>query len=244
MNNGTITSAVFPNLGSPGNNHQYAIVDNIYRPGTYSETAFYNLDAKYRASDRLNFTGQVGYTRGMGKTPKQDVFEGDVFNTGAAYQMHGISSAVDVAFPSGNPSNFAGTSLDWIFGASPASTEDKETYGQIDGNYHAQPGRVHHAEIRRPRGASTSAKPSQVGKDRTAARARSAAANLPHAGTARSIRATSASGIGGNFPRNVWQLSPGELERWGDHVLEPRSGEPAVLVQANSRSRRTSRRRT
>jgi iron complex outermembrane receptor protein len=25
-----------------------------------------------------------------------------------------------------------------------------------------------------------------------------------------------ASGLGGNFPRNVWQLSSGELERWGD----------------------------
>src|SRR5262249_25063883 len=25
-----------------------------------------------------------------------------------------------------------------------------------------------------------------------------------------------ASGIGGNFPRNPWMLSPGELERWSD----------------------------
>jgi len=32
VTNGTLTSAVFPNLGSPGNNHQYAIVDQIYRP--------------------------------------------------------------------------------------------------------------------------------------------------------------------------------------------------------------------
>jgi iron complex outermembrane receptor protein len=215
VNNGTITSAVFPNLGSPGNNHQYAIVDQIYRPGTYSETAFYNLDAKYRASDRLNFTGQVGYTRGVGKTPKQDVFEGDVFNTGATYQMHGISSAVDVAFPSGNPSNFAGTSLDWIFGASPASTKDEETYGQIDGNYLLNQGAftnlkfgVRAAEHKRETH-QVAQGPNFAGPDPFAA------ANLPM-WNGETYPGNFASGIGGNFPRNVWQLSPGELERWGD----------------------------
>src|SRR5438874_1418130 len=80
LQNGTITSAVFPNLGSPGNNHQYAIVDEIYRPGAYSDTSYYNIDVNYRATDRLSFFGQIGYTEGKGKTPKQDVFEGDVFN--------------------------------------------------------------------------------------------------------------------------------------------------------------------
>ena len=49
--------------------------------------------------------------------------------------MHGIGSPVDVSFPNGNPSNFTGTSLDLIFGASPASTEDKETYARVDGTY-------------------------------------------------------------------------------------------------------------
>jgi iron complex outermembrane recepter protein len=215
VTNGTLTSAVFPNLGSPGNNHQYAIVDQIYRPGTYSETAFYNLDAKYRASDRLNFTGQAGYTRGIGKTPKQDVFEGDVFNTGATYQMHGISSAVDVAFPNGNPSNFAGTSLDWIFGASPASTKDEETYGQIDGNYLLNQGAfttlkfgVRAAEHKRETH-QVAQGPNFAGADPFAA------ANLP-VWNGETYPSNFASGIGGNFPRNVWQLSPGELERWGD----------------------------
>jgi iron complex outermembrane receptor protein len=35
---------------------------------------------------------QVGQDQGKGETPKQDVFEGDVLNTGAAYSMHGIGS--------------------------------------------------------------------------------------------------------------------------------------------------------
>ena len=76
VNNGTLTSAVFPNTGTAGSPSQYAIVDQIYRPGSYAETSFYNLDATYRASDRLSFTGQIGYTKGTGETPKQGVFEG------------------------------------------------------------------------------------------------------------------------------------------------------------------------
>jgi iron complex outermembrane receptor protein len=214
VTNGTLTSAVFPNLGSPGNNHQYAIVDEIFRPGTYSETSFYNLDVKYRATDRLTFTGQGGYTRGIGKTPKQDVFEGDVFNTGATYTMHGISSATDVAFPNGNPSNFAGTSLDWIFGASPAKTEDKETYGQIDGTYLLGMGPWTSLKAGF-RAAQHDRNTEQVGQGPNFALDPFNAANLPK-WNGETYPGNFASGIGGNFPRQPWMISPGELERWGD----------------------------
>ena len=108
---------------------------SILRPGAFSETNYYNLDGSWRPNDRWSFSGQIGTTKGKGETPKQDVFEGDVFNTGAAYPMHGINSPVDVAFPSGNPSVFTGTSLDFIFGASPARSEDKEKYAKADGEW-------------------------------------------------------------------------------------------------------------
>jgi iron complex outermembrane receptor protein len=212
--NGTLTSAVFPNLGSAGNNHQYAIVDEIYRPGTYSETAYYNLDANYRATDRLSFNGQVGYTRGIGKTPKQDVFEGDVFNTGANYTMHGISSPTDVHFPNGDPSNFAGTSLDWIFGASPAKTEDKETYGKIDGLYQLDNGPWSSLKFGF-RYAQHDRNTEQVGQGPNFALDPFNAANLPH-WDGSTYPGNFGSGLGGDFPRNVWMISPGELERWGD----------------------------
>jgi iron complex outermembrane receptor protein len=214
VTNGTLTAAVFPNLGSPGNNHQYAIVDEIYRPGTYSETAFYNLDAKYRATDRLTFTGQLGYTRGIGKTPKQAVFEGDVFNTGATYTMHGISSATDVAFPNGDPSNFAGTSLDWIFGASPAKTEDKETYGQIDGLYRLGIGPWTSVKAGF-RAAQHDRNTEQVAQGPNFAADPFNPANLPR-WNGETYPGNFASGIGGNFPRQPWMIAPGELERWGD----------------------------
>jgi iron complex outermembrane receptor protein len=218
VTNGTLTSAVFPNLGTgltSDTRHQYAIVDEIYRPGTYSETAFYNVDAKYRATDRLSFSGQFGYTRGIGKTPKQDVFEGDVFNTGATYTMHGISSATDVAFPNGNPSNFAGTSLDWIFGASPAQTEDKETYGQFDGLYLLGTGPWTSLKFGL-RGAQHDRNTQQVAQGPNFAGPDPfSPANLP-VWSGETYPGNFASGIGGNFPRQPWMLSPGELERWGD----------------------------
>jgi iron complex outermembrane receptor protein len=245
LNNGTITSAVFPNLGSAGNNHQYAIVDEIYRPGAYSDTSFYNLDATWHVNDRFTVYGQGGYTKGNGKTPKQDVFEGDVFNTGASYQMHGIGSAVDVSFPNGNPSNFAGTSLDWIFGASPASTEDKEGYGRLDGEYMIQSGAwtsvkfgVRYAEHERTT--------HQVGQGPNFTVDPFNPANLP-VWNGETYPGNFASGIGGNFPRNPWQLSPGELERWGDFYsnrdpvtrrfwpgeFEIKEKTPAAYVMAN-----------
>jgi iron complex outermembrane recepter protein len=212
VTNGTLTSAVFPNLGSPGNNHQYAIVDEIFRPGAYSETSFYDIDVKYRATNRLTFDGQVGYTRGIGKTPKQDVFEGDVFNTGATYTMHGISSPTDVAFPNGNPSNFAGTSLDWIFGASPAKTEDKETYGQIDGLYMLGIGPWTSVKAGF-RAAQHDRNTEQVGQG--PGPGAFDPANLPQ-WNGETYPGNFASGLGGNFPRQPWMISPGELERWGD----------------------------
>ena len=214
VNNGTLTSAVFPNLGSPGNNHQYAIVDQILRPGSYSETAFYNLEARWRPSDRWQVFGQGGYTRGTGRTPKQDVFEGDVFNTGATYTMHGISEATDVSFPNGNPSNFAGTSLDWIFGASPANSLDKEWYGQVDATYLLNYGVWSDVKFG-IRGAQHDRQTQQVAQGPNFALDPFNAANLPkwNGGT---YPGDFGNGLGGTFPRNVWMLDPQELERWGD----------------------------
>jgi iron complex outermembrane receptor protein len=214
VNNGTLTAATWPNAGTPGNNAQYAIVDQIYRPGSYSQSEYTNLDGTWRANDRLTLTGQVGTTRGKGVTPKQAVFEGDVFNTGATYNMHGIGSPVDVAFPNGNPSVFTGTSLDWIFGASPAATHDKERYGRADGEWAFDrgwarnlKGGIRYAEHTRDT--------QQVAQGPNFAANPFDPANLPH-WNGETYPSNFASGLGGNFPKQPWMLSPDELNRWGD----------------------------
>ena len=214
VTNGTLTAAVFPNVGAPGANAQYAIVDEIYRPGTFSETGFITFDAKWRATDRLNLSAKIGQTTGKGETPKQAVFEGDVFNTGAAYSMNGINSPVNVAFPSGNPSVFTGTSLDWIFGASPATTKDKEKYGQVDGEWAFSQGALSNIKFG-ARSAEHTRDTHQVAQGPKWAADPFAAANLP-AWNGETYPGNFGSRLGGDWPRNVWQLSPGELERWGD----------------------------
>lgn len=214
VQNGTLVAANFPNVGSPGSNAQYAIVDQIYRPGAYSETNYYNLDAAWRPTNRFALTGQIGTTRGKGVTPTQDVFEGDVFNTGASYNMHGIGTPVDVAFPNGNPAVFTGTSLDWIFGASPASTNDKEKYGRIDGEWFLDHGVLTSVKAG-ARYAEHTRDTHQVAQGPNFALNPFDPANLPQ-WNGETYPSDFGSGLGGNFPRNVWMLSPGELQRWGD----------------------------
>ena len=214
VTNGTLTSAVFPNVGAPGANAQYAIVDEIYRPGTFSETQFFNFDLKWQATRNLTFTGQIGSTTGKGETPKQAVFEGDVFNTGATYSMNGIGSPVDVSFPSGNPSVFTGTSLDWIFGASPAKTKDKEKYFKVDGEWGFDRGAFNNIKFG-GRWAEHTRDTQQVAQGPNFAADPFNAANLP-AWNGETYPSDFGDRLGGNFPRNVWMLSPGELERWGD----------------------------
>jgi iron complex outermembrane receptor protein len=214
IRNGTLVAATFPNIGTATNPVRYAVVDDIYRPDAFSETRFYNLDAKWRLSDRLTFLGQIGTTRGTGETPKQAVFEGDIFNTGASYSMNGVGSPVDVSFPSGNPASFTGASLDWIFGASPAKTEDRERYAKVDAEWALDAGALtgvkfgyRNAEHKREtffvnQGPKWAADPFNP-------------ANLPQ-WNGETYPGNFASRLGGNFPRNVWMLSPGELQRWGE----------------------------
>ena len=215
VRNGTLVSAVWPNVGTSAAPAQYAIVDQIYRPGTFSETGYINLDAKFRAGERLTFFGKAGQTTGKGETPKQDVFEGDVLNTGASYTFHGVGSPVDVSFPSGHPSVFTGTSLDWIFGASPAKTKDEEKYGQVDGEWAADAGML--ANLRfGARYADHKRDTHQVAQGPNFAADPFNAANLPR-WNGETYPSNFGSRLGGgDFPRTPWMISAGELERWGD----------------------------
>ena len=214
VRNGTVVAANFPNAGTPASPVQYAIVDEIYRPGAYSETNFVDLDAKWRLGPQFTLAGKIGQTRGKGVTPVQAVFEGDVFNTGANYAMNGISSPVTMTFPSGNPSNFAGTSLDWIFGASPASTEDKEKYAQADGEWGYGSGMFNTLKFG-GRWAEHTRETHQVAQGPNFARDPFNPANLP-AWSGQTYPSNFGDRLGGSFPRQPWMIDPGVLSAWAD----------------------------
>jgi len=214
VRNGTLVAATWPNVGTTANPAQYAIVDQIYRPGTFSETMYYNFDAKWNATQRLTLSAKVGSTRGKGETPAQAVFEGDVLNTGASYRFNGVSGPADVSFPSGNPAVFTGTTLDWIFGASPARTEDKEKYAQADGEWAFDRGVFSTLKFG-VRGAEHKRDTMQVAQGPKWSADPFAPGNLPH-WSGETYPGNFGSRLGGNWPRNVWMLDPGELQRWGD----------------------------
>ena len=215
VRNGTLVAATWPNIGTAASPVVYGVVDDIYRPDAYSETNFFNFDAKYRASDRFTLSGQLGYTQGKGEGPKQAVFEGDIPNTGASYTFHGVGSPVDVSFPSGNPSSFTGTTLDWIFGASPSRSDDKEKYGKLDGELALDAGSLNNFKFG-ARVSEHTREVAQVAQGPNFARDPFNAANLPMwNGTTYPSNFGSRLG-GGNFPRTPWMLTPEELIRWGD----------------------------
>ena len=214
VRNGTLTSASWTNVGTAGSPAQYAIVDNIYRPGANSRTRYADLDVTWRATDALELSAKAGTTKGNGDTPKQAVFEGDVFNTGASYAFNGISGPADVSFPSGDVSNFAGTSLDWIFGASPARTEDKEDYAQFDGDLLLDNDTFQSVAFGL-RWAQHERDTQQVAQGPNFAADPFNLANLPN-WNGQTYPSDFGDRLGGSFPRNVWQIPASELERWGD----------------------------
>lgn len=130
VRNGTLVSANFAAV--PGT--QYGVYDQISRPDASSNSSFVNLDARFRASDSLTFTGKLGTTSGNGKTPTQNVAEWNTgIGSGAGYQLNGIGSAANWSLGSASPSA-APTALGWIFGDQNINVRDKEGWGQLDGD--------------------------------------------------------------------------------------------------------------
>jgi iron complex outermembrane recepter protein len=136
VTNGTLTKANF----SPVAGTFYGVYDQISRPDESATAGFVNLDGQWRASDSMTFLGQVGTSKGDGKTPTQDVSETQPgLGTGAGYSLHGIGSGPDfnlgsqnntTPFPGGTPVSFG-----WIFGAQNVDVKDKESWGKIDGDF-------------------------------------------------------------------------------------------------------------
>ncbi len=136
IKNNTLTQANF----SPVPGTIYGVYDQISRPDESATAAFVNLDTNWHASDALTFFGQVGYSKGDGKTPTQDVSETNPgLGSGAGYTLHGIGSGP--SFNLGSTNNTTPTpggvpvTFGWIFGAQNVDVQDKETWAKIDSDF-------------------------------------------------------------------------------------------------------------
>jgi iron complex outermembrane receptor protein len=215
IRNGTLVNASFTNKGTAAAPLRYGIVDNIVREGAYAKSEFLDLDGKWRINDSLVLTGKVGTTRGRGETPSQGVFEGDINNSGASYQLNGLGGPANVKFPNIDTANFTGTPLDWVFGVSPATTDDKETYGQIDAAFKLDNGPLrelkfgvrgtHHTRSNFEIAQGPNWDNTDVGSSST---------NPQWNGT--TYPGNFGNDLGGDFPKNVWVLDPSILNAWGD----------------------------
>jgi iron complex outermembrane receptor protein len=135
VHNGTLTSASFANHGTTA--ARCATVSSMtssVKAPTPSPTSW-TWPSSTASTTTSVIRGQAGKTRGTGATPSQGVYEGDINNTGMSYQLNGLGNPATVKFLGGDQATFTGTILDWVFGLSPATTSDEETYAQIDAEY-------------------------------------------------------------------------------------------------------------
>ncbi|HEY4214094.1 MAG TPA: TonB-dependent receptor [Steroidobacteraceae bacterium] len=136
VSNGTLTKANF----SPVAGTFYGVYDQISRPDESATSNFVNLDGDWQVNTKLSFFGQVGTSKGDGKTPTQDVSETQPgLGSGAGYQLNGLGAGPN--FNLGNTVNNTPTpngvpvSFGWIFGAQNVDVKDKETWAKIDGTF-------------------------------------------------------------------------------------------------------------
>jgi iron complex outermembrane receptor protein len=130
-----LTNAVF--APQPGSTTPYGVYDQISRPGASSSSAFTTLDAEWRATDHLTFTGQVGTTQGKGNSDEQNVSElGFGAGAGASWGMRGTGNPTNWSVGGDNttPSGII-PSAGWIFGDQNIHVKDKENFFQADGEY-------------------------------------------------------------------------------------------------------------
>ena len=220
VKNNTLVAADFPasqfpaaNATTPYNGQLYpALVDQIYRPGSNSSTAYVDFNGSYRASDRLRISGSLGYTRGIGETPVDLGYEAGLTGVGVSYKLNGLSPA-RLNFPGLDISKFSNVVTASAWG-SHVETLDTEKYGQADGELSMDYGVLeslkfgaryaeHHRNVAWPENRSCAVCDGTTN------------APLPkwNGGT---YPSDYGKGLGGNAQGRYWQLDPADLVAWAN----------------------------
>lgn len=220
VKNNTLVAADFPasqfpaaNATTPYNGQLYpALVDQIYRPGSNSSTAYVDFNGSYRASDRLRISGSLGYTRGIGETPVDLGYEAGLTGVGVSYKLNGLSPA-RLNFPGLDISKFTNVVTASAWG-SHVETLDTEKYGQADGELSMDYGVLeslkfgaryaeHHRNVAWPENRSCAVCDGTTN------------APLPkwNGGT---YPSDYGKGLGGSAQGRYWQLDPADLVAWAN----------------------------
>lgn len=188
------------------------VVESYVRDGARSTSAFLDLNAKYRISDDLEVKAQVGYTKGEGKTPKQNSVEVNVYNSAAAYTLYGMNHAADVSFGSLDVGNYKNPNLVLTgAGGTSISTVDEETNGQVDFTYRLSQGMFNRVKF----GARYSSHTRELHQIAPAL----LTDTLP-SWDGSVYPSDFGSNIGGAFPRNGWFIGAEDLQKWKDGNID------------------------
>ncbi|HEY0063539.1 MAG TPA: TonB-dependent receptor, partial [Telluria sp.] len=120
-----------------------------------------------------------------------------------------------VKFLGGDQSVFTGTILDWVFGLSPATTSDEETYAQIDAEYKVDLGPLNVIKFGL-RGTDHDRSNFTVAQGPNWANTEPGTANTNPAWNGSRYPSDFGKDLGGTFPRNVWEIDRATLQAWGD----------------------------
>ena len=210
----TITHLALPSQGPrvDDSTAPAEVVESFVRDGARSSSSFVDLNAKYRLSNDLDVKAQVGYTKGEGRTPKQNSVEVNVYNSPNSYTLYGLDHAADLAYGALDTSNFNNPNLVLTgAGGTSIATVDKESNGQIDFTWRSNANLFNRVKF----GARYSSHTREL---RQIAPALLTETLPPWDGSI--YPGDFASNLGGQFPRNGWFISPSDLQAWKDGHID------------------------
>jgi len=134
VQNGTLVKADYaaaPN--APG----YGIYDMISRPESAAKTGYTTFDAAWDINEAFSLKTQVGYTKGQGETPTQNIAEVVTGRSGGGWEVRGTDNTVNwyLNNPSGPTTDGFGT-----WGIQYYDVIDKETWITADATWFSNNG--------------------------------------------------------------------------------------------------------
>jgi iron complex outermembrane receptor protein len=129
-----LTGATWGGTAADGSAVDGKIQDDIFR-SAYSSSWVANLDAKWRPTDALTLTGEVGYTKGKGATTDTEAWE-TFWHTGVTFADNGHHA--DMTFPDLPTDTTSAGYLDNYYSYSWGGkiiSPDAEFYGKADAEY-------------------------------------------------------------------------------------------------------------
>ncbi|MFT4257423.1 MAG: TonB-dependent receptor [Pseudoxanthomonas sp.] len=203
--NATVENGVLTGASWSGDYATYGVYDQIYRPGSGSDTRYLTADADWAASEKLDIKFQAGTTQGHGKSAEEIGFETNTGASGASYSLNGASSPI-----SWNLVDAYTSGVGWIWGNSNVNVLDKEDWFAADATWFGDgvldsiDFGLRYAEHKRESRSHTNGGPNWAYAD---------VLNIDAYPTTYSYYPGDyANGLGGNFPTDIWQYSPEQLD--------------------------------